>query len=119
MNEKYEGYCVECRFKIKSFAGLTKCPNCGSEGIPCSISEDVNIEINWHELRILCIWAENWGRRINEAGTVYSIVQTLQEQFPDKTPLTLAGEVNQLKDGIIPGFKNVHLLDGEGKEIQT
>ena len=42
-----------------------ECPNCGTKSLPCLIVDDVNIKINWHELRILTIWAENWARQID------------------------------------------------------
>ena len=62
--EKYAGYCTCCRLDIKSFAGLEKCPKCGTETVPCSYKNEVNIKINWHELRILTVYAENWLREV-------------------------------------------------------
>jgi len=99
--KQFEGFCTDCGFKVKSFDGLEKCPNCGSKGIPCSFSNQVKVDINWHELHLLCVWAERWAHeKLEGAGTIYSIALRLQQQFPDKHPLTLAGEVNELKKHI-------------------
>lgn len=85
--------------------GTKNCPNCGTIVTPCLISEDVNIKINWHELRILMIWAENWARQIDKDEpanekhllTIMTIAERLQRQYPDKTPLTLFGEIKGLR----------------------
>ena len=84
----------------------TKCPNCGTECIPCDVKDDVDVKINWHELRILGIWAENWARQIDKdlpkedernLLTIMTIAERLQNQHPDKTPLTLFGEMKELR----------------------
>lgn len=81
--------------------GVVGCPTCGTKSVPCSISEDVTLKINWHELRILGIWASNYaGDRLkNEPGsqrTLNSILKRLQAQYPEKMPLTLFGEIQQV-----------------------
>jgi hypothetical protein len=92
------GFCTACGFKIKSFEGLNRCPNCDSNGRPCSDKDQVNISINWQELRILCIWAERWGNKeCGGAGLIYNIAHRIQKQHPEfKCPLTLAEEVQNL-----------------------
>jgi len=104
--------CVGCDFEISADdAGkqnLSECPGCGSSSIPMSSNEVVTIHINWHELRILAIWAERWAiaeiekdvdRKSGGRGTVYAIVDRIKAQCPEKkTPLTLAGEIQGLKD---------------------
>jgi len=109
------GFCTHCRIRIEDFEGLSKCPNCGTSSIPCADTDQIDININWHELHLLCCWAERWGQHIESAGSVYSIAQALEEQFPDRGPLTFAGEVNELKK-TFPGTK---LTDADGNEIQT
>ena len=107
---KPEGFCMDCGVHVASFEGLTCCPNCGSESTPCSMAGQVDISINWQELRVLCIWAENWGHeRAGGAGTIYSIAQRILAQHPDMPPITLAGEVQDLKDE----------MEGEGYDVNT
>jgi len=94
------GFCIDCGFHVDSFEGLTACPNCGSKGSPCGDEQQVNISINMQELRVLVIWAENWAHTFNGAGTVYAIAERIKKQLPAKakdTPLSLGGEVAQLK----------------------
>jgi len=95
--EEHEGFCTLCRFKIKSFNNLEKCPNCDTTSVPCSYSNQVDININWQELRLLCIWAERWGHeKVKAASLIYSIIQRIQEQHQNKLPLSLAEEIQNL-----------------------
>lgn len=99
--------CVQCagEFSEIEMEGATACPGCGTKAIPCTIKEDVTVEINWHELRILTIWAENWARKIqnddpkNDGSllTIMSIAGRLQRQHPEKTALTLFSEIRNLR----------------------
>lgn len=94
-----EGFCTMCGVEVPSFEGLSACPNCGSKDLPCLSSMQVQISVNWHELRMLCIWAERWGHaECGGAGVIYSIAQRIADQHPDRGPLTLAREVQDLKD---------------------
>ena len=108
---------VRCSLCGKEFSDdelkdAIKCPNCGTMSLPCAISDDVEIKINWHELRILVIWAENWARHSdnNDNGdndnnvreekmllSIMTIAERLQRQFPDKTKLTLFSEIRKLR----------------------
>lgn len=107
---KAEIRCTLCgaEFTNKEITDDTnKCPKCGTESTPCAISEDVEIKINWHELRVLTIWAENWAKYCDQKELdeekekmllfIMTISQRLQKQFPDKTPLTLFGEIKDLR----------------------
>jgi hypothetical protein len=96
-------WCVECgaRHTKEECLGAMSCPTCGSEGIPCSPTNDVEIKINWHELRILTIWAENFAAAHSESDprmtkTVKAIAKRIQEQFPSRISLTLSGELAEL-----------------------
>jgi hypothetical protein len=64
--------------------------------------------INWHELRILTIWAENWAKYIDDKEssnpnhknmplTIMIIAERLQKQFPNKVKLTLFSEIRELR----------------------
>jgi len=78
------------------------CPKCEDPGVPMSPDDGVTIDINWHELRILCIWAERWASDFikNEYSlkTVRAIASRIEKQRPEKkTPLTFLGEIKQLE----------------------
>ena len=103
--------CIRCRseFTPGQLHGATSCPSCGDTGQPLSLQDDVTIKINWHELRLLCTWAEKWSEKMMESGqhptagsgmTIYSIIGALQEQYPFFQPLSLGGELQRLvRDG--------------------
>lgn len=95
---KTGGFCTHCGHEVESFEGLTGCPTCGTTGVPCAYENQVDININWHELRILVIWAENYQRSLKDAGdrVVYAIARRLQAQHPDKPALSLAGELGEI-----------------------
>lgn len=106
--EKYQR-CTTCaaEFTELEIENASCCPACGDKGVPCLISDDVTVKINWHELRILGIWAENWARKIQKENpetssgsmlTVLSIVGRLQNQHPDKPKLTLFSEIREAKE---------------------
>ena len=103
--------CTLCGFEIDDEGKeLTCCPNCGDKGVPCDVAKDVEVTINWHELHILCVWAENYANaKCGGAGVVYAIAERLRQQHPELGPLTLAGEINSLKDA---GFKISHNIPG-------
>lgn len=96
--------CTDCRaeFSEADTRGAAACPACGSRSIPMSIAEDVTVRINWHELRILTIWAERWAGQHAatnpEMGvTLRAVVEALEVQRPEGfAPLMFADEVRQL-----------------------
>lgn len=114
--------CVQCNaeFTEAQTAGYGSCPACGNEGLPASPKQDVEVKVNWHELRILCIWAENYANSIagNEdvkgdpVKTVWAIAGRLQEQYPSFTPLTLSGELGQLREK----FPSIEVVEGNVRE---
>ncbi len=114
--------CTDCaaEFTEEEIKGATGCPHCGTTGLPCSVNQDATININWHELRILTIWATNWAEnKCDEAArkTLRSIIGRLQQQRKEGWPaLTILDEVKELpetlkKDGIQVG--GVQLFKGE------
>lgn len=88
--------------------GEPSCPKCGYDGYPCTPAQDVKVILNWHELRILTIWAMNYAHdtgKVDLRRTVTAICKRLEKQYPDMAPLTMAGELKGLKD--LPGIENV------------
>lgn len=110
IEEDGSGFCVECGFKVLSFKNLNCCPQCGTQGIPCNDEDQVMVSVNWHELRILCLWAERWAQWMEEHPTpseyktgkpsdvIYSIADRIEAQIEGKTPLTLAHEIAKLPE---------------------
>lgn len=103
-NEEKIARCIRCRteFTARDLEGAAACPHCGSTSVPMSPKDDLSIKINWHELRVLSIWAENWANLHKEnypelIEDLWAIVAPLQDQFPDKTPLTFSGEIGDLR----------------------
>ena len=94
--------------KFEKETGKYGCPSCGTKSLPCAISDDVNIKINWHELHILVVWAEFWARHNDNIKildepmlkSVMIIAERLQRQFPEKNKLTLFSEIRELKKTI-------------------
>lgn len=97
------GFCLSCGTKIESFEKLSSncCPFCGSKSIPCADNNQVTISVNWHELHILVVWAENYARGLkdnpNALHDIWSIAHRLENQQPSKNKLTLTGEISDLK----------------------
>jgi predicted nucleic acid-binding Zn-ribbon protein len=110
--------CVLCNqgFTEAELNNATCCPNCGCKGIPASPKDDITVNINWHELRTLVVWAENWAHKINEddpekhsycPDLIYAIAHRLEKQHPKKGALSLAGEIKELRKHF-PGTKSTH-----------
>lgn len=92
-------WCVVCggRYTSEEIEGQTACPGCKSTSVPCDPAEDVTVEINWHELRILGIWAEHHAKKHDGLNIIQAITRRLEAQYPDLPPLTLSGEVAELR----------------------
>lgn len=116
------GFCTHCSFVVESFDGLTCCPQCGSKGKPCATEDQVSVNVNVHELRLLCIWAENWAHlHKNDPHTgpsqpppsempevVYAIAARLRRQLGSRDcSLTMRDEFAELKEKF-PDFETNH-----------
>lgn len=109
--------CTACaaEFTHEELENVSACPTCGTDGVPSLIADDVTVRINWHELRILGIWASNYagGKDIPEKlrRTLLAILDRLEAQHPGKTPLTLSRELRQLGNAT-GATVEVHTKDG-------
>lgn len=98
------GFCTACGVRVDSFGALDRCPACGTKGVPCAWGDQVAVSINWHELRVLVMWAENYARAYGDApgvttnmrAAVYAIAKRISDQHPEAGPLTMASEVAEL-----------------------
>ena len=93
--------CIECRrnfsFEQLHVDGVAadRCPECGTQTDPMHPLDDVDVKINWFELRVLAQWAEQWAARHarqypHMQSALYAITQALEEQCPSFQPLTAA-----------------------------
>jgi len=91
-------WCTLCgaRFADDEIKGWG-CPKCGDDGVPCGCDRDVSVQVNWHELHILVVWAENWASRSSDVPkghkVIAAIARRLQSQHPELPHLTLTGEI--------------------------
>lgn len=104
--------CVLCSFEISKRKAekdkIKECPNCNTRNPPLDSELDIRLKINWHELRLLCMWAERYAVNLNKAertteysAMVYWIAERLMVQFPElhnQSPLTLADEISKIKE---------------------
>lgn len=83
-----------------------RCPACGEQSIPADLDRDtVTVEVTWHELRCLVMWAEWWAgvdrgdkdQRYTMQRVVAGIADRIYRQHLDKAPLTFTGELAELR----------------------
>ena len=60
------------------------------------------VSINIHELRVLCIWAENWGANLEDeksegSDLIYAIAARLRRQIEGSPALTMGDEFTAMK----------------------
>ncbi len=85
-----------------------------------AIAHDVEIRVNWHELRILGMWAANYANaHCDESArkALASVLHSIAVQYPELAadrPLTLAGEIGILRRAAESGE-----LTGEPTTIET
>ena len=108
--------CTICRseFTDEQIEGANSCPTCQRQSVPERISEDVTVTINWHELRILGMWAENWAIKNDDASMVHTvrvITSLLQQQHPEKSSLTMSGELRDLRHAVEDKGGSIQLSD--------
>lgn len=98
--------CIICdsEFTFEETKIMGNCLKCGTKNSPAYIKHDVEVQINWQELRIICNWADNWARQCSQNDStseerllVGAIVSRLQEQHSNQTPLTITAEAVKIK----------------------
>lgn len=91
------------------------CPECGTDLLPADLGESADIHLTWHELRILCFWAEFWASHCVAAGIaphdmhkiLYGICDRIALQHLDAPPLTFAGQISALRGAGFNIWQNV------------
>ena len=105
---KAELLCLVCGGRFPLSDTYRVCPRCGDDGIPAASEDEVTIQITWHELRCLVMWAEQYAAAVNKKDiktgqqtllltVVYSNAGRIHDQHLHKKPLTLAREIAELK----------------------
>lgn len=94
--------CTDCykEFSEEEVGTSPGCPSCGTSSLPMWIKHDVEVKINWHELRILGMWAANYAESLEDASRVslHKILKRLSKYRPeDAGALTLVEEVKELQ----------------------
>lgn len=101
--------CTICRTETAEGAipvDATCCPKCGTVSLPQYTDLDVNVTINWHELRILCMWAKNYESQLHkkypdmERVSVIDIFTNLLSKYRPNgaEPLSLFEEIQEAVD---------------------
>jgi hypothetical protein len=88
--------CIVCRteFSDDEIGKLGKdgCPVCGYQGLTMFINGDLNIDINWFELRLICMWAESLALQVGDThglNAFYSMVNEIKKQLPECGKITM------------------------------
>jgi len=86
--------CIACRteFDNKELVDNQGCPVCGYQGLTMLTNGDINIDINWFELRLICMWAESLALEVGDTHSInafYSVVKTIKEQLPECGKITM------------------------------
>ena len=97
--------CIVCRTEftedeVKETA-KNGCPVCGYQGMTMFTNGDLNIDINWFELRLICMWAEALALQMGDDHSLnafYSTINEIVKQLPECGRITMfdkppAGEV--------------------------
>lgn len=113
--------CTDCHaeFTNSEISSVSACPKCNTASLPMAIEDDVTLPINWHELRILTMWASNWAERFDEKSehskiTLHKIIRRLEKYRPKNAEaLTLVAEIKELQEF----FPGVELIGEDGETI--
>ena len=97
--------CIVCRrpYSKSEVDNMETCPECGVGVKPMLPRENVSINVNWAELKILSNWAEAYALAYqvhypDMLKAVYSITNEIEQQNPLKTPLTTGRELGVMKE---------------------
>lgn len=113
--------CTNCyaEFSEQELATITGgCPKCGTESLPMDPAQDIMLPINWHELRVLTMWASRWcdSNKMNDhtIEMFNSLLKRLRKHRPaGGAGLTLVEEFKELQQE----HPNAELLDSQGNLI--
>lgn len=82
--------CLMCRSETSEDQvppNTMACPSCEAKVLPEYVDQDVDIRINWHELRILYLWANEWEQMAKLHDNGKSITSAIAEQLDKYRPI--------------------------------
>jgi len=96
--------CIVCRteFDHNEITGNEGCPVCGYQGLTMLTNGDINIDINWFELRLICMWAEALALQVGDTHSInafYSVANELKKQIPEAGKITMFDEAPEKNNG--------------------
>lgn len=104
--------CLQCGEEADATGGLRGCPSCGDrEHVPADLDDTVTVTLTRHELRILTIWASNWGDQCGSPEATQVICDRLAQQTD--AALTMSQEVADLRAAF--GGDNVQVFGPDGQ----
>ena len=97
--------CMICAapFAHQDVTDAHECPQCKTKIEPMHPLDDVEVKVNWLELRVLVQFAERMATEKKETvgdlpKCVYAIASRIETQHPSMPALSLAGEMRELKE---------------------
>ena len=98
--------CIVCRteFEHDEITGNDGCPVCGYQGLTMLTDGDINIDINWFELRLICMWDEALALQVGETHSInafYSVVNEIKKQLPECGKITMFDEAPEAGNGSV------------------
>lgn len=89
--------CIVCRteFKNDELESSKGCPVCGYQGLTMFVDGDINIDINWFELRLICMWAESLALQVGDSHSInafYGAIKAIKDQLPECGQITMFDE---------------------------
>jgi len=100
--------CIVCRtlFDHKELKNNNGCPICGYQGPTMLTKGDINININWFELRLICAWSESMVLNIGDEhskNAFYGVIKAIKDQLPNSEPITIFDQTPMINDTIPDG----------------
>lgn len=115
--------CLNCssEFTYAETEGVNRCPKCATTTLPGIIKYDVDLKINWQELRILVMWASNYAKTLGTDAqfTMACIADRLRKLRPEPAAgnLTLLEDIQDIANEL--GI-NIEVVDNKSAlEIAT
>mgnify|MGYP006863446007 CR=1 FL=1 len=95
--------CIVCRklFNHDELINNKGCPVCGYQGLTMLTNGDINIDINWFELRLICMWSEAMVLEIGDTHSInafYGVIKAIKDQLPDAGRITMFDQAPELDD---------------------
>ncbi len=96
--------CIVCRTEFDNDELIENkgCPVCGYQGLTMLTNGDINVNINWFELRLICMWAESLVLQVGDTHSLnafYAVANELKKQIPDAGKITMFNRAPETNNG--------------------